>query len=116
MVMDSLVEVVRAGGRLGVVGVYVPQDPAASSTEAKDGRIGFNWGAAFGKGLSIGTGQCPVKRYNRELRDLIIRGLADPSKIVSTSSHSTRHPMPIRSLTNESTATPKSCCILRPDP
>ena len=47
MVLDKLVEVVRATGRLGVVG------------------------------------QCPVKRYNRQLRDLIIRGRAKPSIIVS---------------------------------
>lgn len=28
-------------------------------------------------------GQCPVKKYNRELRDLIIRGKSKPSWIVS---------------------------------
>ena len=31
----------------------------------------------------MGTGQCPVKRYNRQLRDLIIAGRAQPSFIVS---------------------------------
>jgi glutathione-independent formaldehyde dehydrogenase len=31
----------------------------------------------------MGTGQCPVKRYNRELRDLIVAGEARPSFIVS---------------------------------
>ena len=31
----------------------------------------------------MGTGQCPVKRYNRELRDLIVAGRAKPSFIVS---------------------------------
>ncbi len=30
-----------------------------------------------------GQGQCPVKRYNSQLRDLIIRGRATPSLIVS---------------------------------
>jgi glutathione-independent formaldehyde dehydrogenase len=35
------------------------------------------------KGISIGSGQCPVKRYNRQLRDLIIRGRAKPSFIDS---------------------------------
>lgn len=29
------------------------------------------------------TGQAPVKRYNRELRDLILSGRAKPSVIVS---------------------------------
>ena len=31
----------------------------------------------------MGTGQCPVSRYNRQLRDLIIDGRAIPSLIVS---------------------------------
>jgi glutathione-independent formaldehyde dehydrogenase len=31
----------------------------------------------------MGTGQAPVKRYNRQLRDLIIEGRARPSWIVS---------------------------------
>jgi glutathione-independent formaldehyde dehydrogenase len=31
----------------------------------------------------MGTGQAPVKRYNRQLRDLIIAGKASPSFLVS---------------------------------
>jgi glutathione-independent formaldehyde dehydrogenase len=83
MVMDALVEVVRATGSIGVVGVYEPEDPGAATEDAKQGRYDFDFGSAFTKGISIGTGQCPVKRYNRHLRDLIIRGQANPSVIVS---------------------------------
>jgi len=83
MVLDELVKVVRATGAIGVVGVYVPEDPGAATDEAKQGRYPFSFGAAFEKGLSIGTGQCPVKRYNRQLRDLIVRDIAQPSLIVS---------------------------------
>lgn len=35
------------------------------------------------QGLTIGTGQCNVKKYNRYLRDMIISGQADPSFVVS---------------------------------
>lgn len=83
MVLDNLVKVVRATGHIGVVGVYVPEDPKAANEDARQGRIGFNYGEAFTKGISIAGGQCPVKKYNRELRDLIIRGRANPSWIVS---------------------------------
>ena len=83
LALDGLVSVVRATGCIGVVGVYVPEDPGAATEEASEGRIGFDWGAAWEKGISFGTGQCPVKRYNRELRDLIIRGKAHPGAIVS---------------------------------
>jgi glutathione-independent formaldehyde dehydrogenase len=31
----------------------------------------------------MGAGQCPVKRYNTELRDMIIAGKATPSLLVS---------------------------------
>ena len=83
MVLDKLVEVVRATGRLGVVGVYNPQDPGAATENAKQGRYAFQYGQVFDKSVSMGQGQCPVKRYNRQLRDLIIRGRATPSLIVS---------------------------------
>lgn len=83
LVLDNLVEVVRATGHIGVVGVYVPEDPDAATESAKTGHIAFNYGMAFEKGISIGSGQCPVKKYNRELRDLIIHDKATPSFIVS---------------------------------
>jgi glutathione-independent formaldehyde dehydrogenase len=83
LVLDNLVKVVRATGHIGVVGVYVPDDPDAATDSAKKGRVAFDYGSAFEKGISIGSGQCPVKRYNRELRDLIIQGRAKPSFIVS---------------------------------
>ena len=83
MVLDNLVAVVRATGRIGVVGVYVPEDPGAANKAAAQGRVEFNFGAAFEKGIAIGSGQCPVKKYNRYLRDLIIHGRATPSFIVS---------------------------------
>ena len=83
LVLDNLVQVVRTAGAIGVVGVYVPEDPGATNEKAKDGRIGFDYGTFFTKGQRMGTGQAPVKRYNRELRDLIIAGRARPSWIVS---------------------------------
>ena len=83
MVLDSLVKAVRTTGGIGVVGVYVPQDPKAATDGAKEGRIGFDFGTLFQKGQRVGTGQCPVKRYNAMLRDLIIAGRATPSLLVS---------------------------------
>jgi glutathione-independent formaldehyde dehydrogenase len=83
MVLDNLVSVVKAHGGIGVVGVYVPQDPGAPTELAGDGRVAFDYGSFFTKGQRMGTGQCPVKRYNRQLRDLIVEGRAKPSFIVS---------------------------------
>lgn len=83
LVLDNLVKVVRATGGIGVVGVYMPEDPGAATESAKEGRIGWDYGTFFTKGQQMGTGQAPVKRYNRALRDLIIDGRANPSLLVS---------------------------------
>ncbi|HET9075800.1 MAG TPA: glutathione-independent formaldehyde dehydrogenase [Acidimicrobiales bacterium] len=83
LVLDNLVKVVRTAGAIGVVGVYMPQDQGAATENAKEGRVAFDYGTFFTKGQRMGTGQCPVKRYNRELRDMIIAGRARPGAIVS---------------------------------
>jgi glutathione-independent formaldehyde dehydrogenase len=82
LTLDNLVQVVRTTGGIGVVGVYVPQDPGLDDPAQAD-RVGWQYGTFFTKGQSMGTGQAPVKRYNRQLRDLIISGRAEPSFIVS---------------------------------
>lgn len=81
--MNRLVRSVRATGALGVVGVFVSEDPGSPDPLEKEGRLAFDFGRAWEKGLRIGTGQCNVKTYNRRLRDLIAAGRAKPSFIVS---------------------------------
>jgi len=83
VVLEGLIRVVRATGGLGIPGLYVPSDPGAPDSAAAKGYISFPFGKLFEKGLSIGTGQCNVKAYNRYLRDLIIAGRAKPSFVVS---------------------------------
>ena len=81
--MNRLVASVRFTGRIGTVGVFVPQDPGASDELAKQGKLAFDFGMFWFKGQHIGSGQAPVKKYNRQLRDLIAAGKAEPSFIVS---------------------------------
>jgi glutathione-independent formaldehyde dehydrogenase len=83
LVLNDLVKSVRATAGIGVVGVYVPEDPGAADELAKKGEIAFDFGNFFTKGLRMGTGQCNVKAYNCYLRDLIHNGRAKPSWIVS---------------------------------
>ncbi len=82
-VLDALAKVVNPTGCIGVIGVYMPQDPNASTEAAKHGRFEVPWGKIWEKGITVGRGQCPVKRYNVRLRDLIVAGRAKPSFIVS---------------------------------
>jgi glutathione-independent formaldehyde dehydrogenase len=81
--LNKLVKSVRFTGRIGSVGVFVPQDPGGSDELAKNGQVAFDYGMYWFKGQHIGSGQAPVKKYNRQLRDLIAAGKAEPSFIVS---------------------------------
>jgi len=83
LTMNNLVKAVRPTGGIGVVGVFMPQDPKAADELAKKGRMAFNFGEYFTKGLRIGSGQANVKAYNRQLSKLIASGKAKPSFIVS---------------------------------
>ena len=81
--MNSLVKSTKATGGIGVVGVFIPEDPGASNELAKQGKMPFDFGAFWFKGQQIRTGQANVKAYNRRLRDLIHVGKAKPSCIIS---------------------------------
>jgi glutathione-independent formaldehyde dehydrogenase len=83
IVLNSLIDTVRPTGALGIPGLYVPADPGGPDAQAKRGMLQVAIGRLFEKGLRLGTGQCNVKRYNRQLRDLIIEGRAKPSFVVS---------------------------------
>jgi len=83
IVLEQLIRVTRATGGLGIPGLYVPSDPGAPDKLSGEGQILMPFGKLFEKGLSLATGQCNVKQYNRYLRDLIIAGKAKPSFVVS---------------------------------
>ncbi|MBY8883446.1 glutathione-independent formaldehyde dehydrogenase [Streptomyces sp. PTM05] len=81
--MNNLVASVRATGGIGVVGVFVPEDPGSPDALGREGQVAFDLGVFFQKGLRMGSGQAHVKRYNRQLRDLIAADRAKPSFLVS---------------------------------
>lgn len=81
--MNCLVASTKATGGIGVVGVFVPQDPGGPDELARQGKLAFDFGALWFKGQKIGTGQCNVKAYNRRLAKLIHAGRATPSRIIS---------------------------------
>lgn len=83
IVLSNLIRVTRPTGGLGIPGLYVPSDPGAPDKNYAEGIISLPFGKLFEKGLTVGTGQCNVKAYNRQLRDLIIAGKAKPSFVAS---------------------------------
>ena len=81
--MNELVKAVKATGSIGVVGVFVTEDPKSKEELPKKGHMDFDFGSFWMKGQTIATGQANVKSYNRELCALISSGKAKPSAIVS---------------------------------
>lgn len=81
--LNNLVQSVKFTGTIGVVGVFVTQDPTSPDKLYKDGEVAFDYGPFWFKGQSMGTGQANVKAYNRQLCKLIEQGKAQPSWIVS---------------------------------
>ncbi len=79
-VLNDMMTVARAGAALGIPGLYVTGDPGGVDENAKIGQIGVRLGLGWAKSHSFATGQCPVKRYNRQLMNMI---LADKAHIAN---------------------------------
>lgn len=82
-VIDYCAKVVNPAGNICLIGVYMMPDPGGKTEQEKQGIYPLPIGELFDKAITIGMGQCPVKKYNEYLRDLIIQGRAHPGRIVS---------------------------------
>ncbi|MEU8246455.1 formaldehyde dehydrogenase, glutathione-independent [Nonomuraea sp. NPDC048916] len=82
-VLNTLMGVTRAGGALGIPGLYVTGDPGAREDAAKHGALSIRIGLGWAKSLSFATGQCPVMRYNRQLMMAILHDRVQIAKAVN---------------------------------
>jgi glutathione-independent formaldehyde dehydrogenase len=71
-VLNSLMEVTRAGGALGIPGLYVTDDPGAADPAARRGSLSLRFGLGWAKSHAFFTGQTPVLKYNRQLMQAIL--------------------------------------------
>jgi glutathione-independent formaldehyde dehydrogenase len=83
VVLNSLMEVTRAAGRLGIPGLYVVADPGAESEDAQEGALKMKLGIGWAKSLSFVTGQAPVMKYHRELMNAILNDRCQIAKAVN---------------------------------
>jgi glutathione-independent formaldehyde dehydrogenase len=83
VVLNSLMEITRAAGKLGIPGLYVVADPGAADDEAKQGSLKMRLGTGWAKSLSFVTGQCPVMKYHRELMTAILNDRCQIAKAVN---------------------------------
>src|SRR4051795_9050310 len=82
-VLNSIMEVTRAGGKLGIPGLYVTGDPGGVDEAAKIGSLSIRLGLGWAKSHSFTTGQCPVMKYHRELMEAILHDRAQIAKAVN---------------------------------
>ncbi|TDC07755.1 formaldehyde dehydrogenase, glutathione-independent [Nonomuraea longispora] len=82
-VLNSLMDLTRAGGALGIPGLYVTGDPGAPDEAAKHGSLSIQFGLGWAKSHSFVTGQCPVMKYNRQLMTAILHDRVQIAKAVN---------------------------------
>jgi glutathione-independent formaldehyde dehydrogenase len=75
-VLNSIMDITRAAGKLGIPGLYVTGDPGAVDDAAKEGSLSIRIGLGWAKSHSFTTGQCPVMRYHRGLMQMILHDRA----------------------------------------
>jgi glutathione-independent formaldehyde dehydrogenase len=66
-VLNSIMDVTRAAGKLGIPGLYVTGDPGGIDEAAQEGSLSIRIGLGWAKSHSFATGQCPVMRYHHGL-------------------------------------------------
>src|ERR687895_440986 len=82
-VLNSIMDVTRVAGRLGIPGLYVTGDPGGVDEAAKVGSLSIRIGLGWAKSHSFTTGQCPVMRYHHGLMQMILNDRAQIAKAVN---------------------------------
>eukprot|EP01097_Dermamoeba_algensis_P010752 TRINITY_DN8035_c0_g1_i1.p1 TRINITY_DN8035_c0_g1~~TRINITY_DN8035_c0_g1_i1.p1 ORF type:complete len:445 (-),score=101.27 TRINITY_DN8035_c0_g1_i1:114-1424(-) len=82
-VLNDLMAITRAGGAIGIPGLYVTEDPGAVDKAAQFGNLSLRIGLGWAKSLSFATGQCPVMKYNRNLMMAILHNRIQIAKAVN---------------------------------
>jgi glutathione-independent formaldehyde dehydrogenase len=82
-VLNSVMDLTRAAGKIGIPGLYVTGDPGAVDDAAKEGSLSIRIGLGWAMSHSFTTGQCPVMRYHRGLMQMILNDKAHIAKAVN---------------------------------
>jgi glutathione-independent formaldehyde dehydrogenase len=82
-VLNSLMTICRAGGALGIPGLYVTDDPGGVDAAAQHGNLSIRIGLGWAKSHTFTTGQCPVLKYNRQLMMAILHDRIKIAKAVN---------------------------------
>jgi glutathione-independent formaldehyde dehydrogenase len=82
-VLNSVMDLTRAAGKIGIPGLYVTGDPGAVDEDAKEGSLSIRIGLGWAMSHSFTTGQCPVMRYHHGLMQMILNDKAQIADAVN---------------------------------
>lgn len=82
-VINQTMQVARAGGGVGIPGLYVTEDPGGVDDAARFGNLSIRIGLGWAKSLHFTTGQCPVMQYHRGLMMAILHDKCQIAKAVN---------------------------------
>ena len=82
-VLNTAMTITRAGGAIGIPGLYVTGDPGGVDEAAKEGNLVIRIGLGWAKSHSFHTGQCPVMKYHRQLMMAILYDKIQIAKAVN---------------------------------
>src|ERR687884_118901 len=82
-VLNSIMDITKAAGKLGIPGLYVTGDPGGIDEAAKQGSLSIRIGLGWARSHSFTTGQCPVMRYHREMMEAILNDRVQIAKAVN---------------------------------
>ena len=71
-VINTLMEVIKPAGAMGIPGVYTNLDPGAPTELNNKGLMALGFPSAWVKSPTFTAGQCPVMHYNRDLMMAIL--------------------------------------------
>ena len=77
-VLNSAMQLTRAGGQIGIPGLYVTDDPSAAEEAARRGSLSMRFGLGWAKSHSFHTGQ-----YHRQLMQAILFDKVQIAKAVN---------------------------------
>lgn len=83
IVLNSLMAITRAGGAIGIPGLYVTEDPGSKDQAAQQGNLRLRFGLGWAKSHCFYTGQTPVLKYSRQLMQAILHDRLPIAQIVN---------------------------------
>ncbi|SCK12270.1 formaldehyde dehydrogenase, glutathione-independent [Streptomyces sp. WMMB 322] len=82
-VLNTVMDVARAGASLGIPGLYVTEDPGGVDADAQSGSLKVRLGLGWAKAHHFTTGQTPVMKYHRQLAMAILHDRVQIAKAVN---------------------------------